>query len=290
MLKRIKQYFGRLKRGLIGYFINTLEKTPPIPKNIATFDIGESVKKQKINCYQIGHGTTKVLYVFCIHGNETGTVKLAHYFLNWSYSQEKKFNDYSIYIVPCLNPDGFELALKKPDYFNGGKIGRFNNNNVDLNRNFATPSFKTKAQWSFGKNYEEHKEVFCGNFGNSEPETKALIKLIKSKEIKVLFMFHNTGKDVMANQNVLAKKIAKIYSQKTNFKNLNHETWLNLRQTGTLKEWCDLNNVAYIEIEGSTRWGSDWKKQKEALQSTIFINKITSQDQLVEETMIEEAA
>ena len=37
----------------------------------------------------------------------------------------------------------------------------------------------------------------------------------------------------------------------------------------SIKEWCDLNNIAYIEIEGSTRWGSDWKKQKETPNKSI---------------------
>ncbi len=269
MLKIIRKKLGYIKRGICGYLQDKFEKTPLIPSSLHPFSIGESISKQKIECYQIGNGSIKILYTFCIHGNETGTVKLAHHFLNWAHNHTDKLNDYSLYILPCLNPDGFHQARKNPDYFNGGKIGRFNANNVDLNRNFDTPSFKQKSIWSFGKNYTENVEVFCGNHGNSEPEIKALVELIKNKKIQILFMFHNAGNDVMGNKNKLSQKLSKIYSKKTGFRHMSDEDWAVLKQTGTAKEWCDLHDIAYIEVEGSTRWGSDWKKQKRAIEATI---------------------
>lgn len=274
MFAKIKKKLGYIKRGILGYVQNKVEKTSHIPSSLRHFSIGESVKKQKIECYQIGNGKIKILYAFCIHGNETGTVKLAHHFLDWAHNHTDKLNDYSLYIIPCLNPDGFKLARKNPDYFNGGKIGRFNANNVDLNRNFDTPSFKRNSIWSFGKNYTEHLDVFCGYSGNSEPEIKALTELIKDKKIQILFMFHNAGNDVMGNKNKLSQELTKLYSQKTGFRHVKDEEWAVLKQTGTAKEWCDLHNIAYIEVEGATRWGSDWNKQKQALEATLFANNI----------------
>lgn len=272
MIPAIKKQLGYLKRGIYGYIQDKLEKTPPIPSSLQPFSIGESVKKQKIQCYKIGNGPVEILYAFGIHGNEVGTVKLAHHFLNWAQSNQFKLNKYSLYVIPCLNPDGYGLAQEKPDYLKGGRIGRFNANNVDLNRNFDTPSFKQKSIWSFGQNYTENIEVFCGNHGNSEPEIIALTKLIKNKKIPILFMFHNADKDVMGNKNKLSVKLTAIYSQKTGFRHVKEEEWKVLKQTGTAKEWCDLHNIAYIEVEGSTRWGSDWKKQNKAIEATIFAN------------------
>lgn len=274
MIRKIKKQLGYIKRGIYGYIQDKFEKMPSISSSLRPFLLGESVKKQSIKCYRIGNGITKMLFVFCIHGNEVGTVKLAYHFLNWAYDHKNQLNNYSLYVVPCLNPDGYKKARQNPDYFGGGSIGRFNENNVDLNRNFDTPSFKEKSIWSFGKNYTESTEVFCGIHGNCEPEIKALTKFIVNKEIQILFMFHNAGRDVMGNKNELSQKLTKIYSQKTGFRYVSDEDWAVLKQTGTAKEWCDLHSIAYVEVEGSTRWGSDWKKQKQAIETVIFANCI----------------
>lgn len=83
-------------------------------------------------------------------------------------------------------------------------------------------------------------------------------------------MFHNAGKDVMGNRNELSQKLTKLYCQKTGFRYVSEQNWAALKQTGTAKEWCDINKIAYVEIEGSTRWASDWSKQKKAIESTLF--------------------
>lgn len=271
MLIESKRKLGVIKRGVLGFFQNNFIKPPQIPKTLKPISIGTSVKGNEIQCFKIGNGKIKILYAFGIHGNEVGTVKLAHYFLDWLH---KNFNNdqYTIFVIPCINPDEYNSACQQPEYFKGGKTGRFNGNNVDLNRNFDTPSFKQKSKWSFGKNYSEKTDIYCGRHGGSEPEIKALTSFIKNEKIQVLFMYHNAGKDVMPNSSKLAQKLAKIYSDKTDFQLIKKGHWKDLQQTGTAAEWCDINNVAYIEIEGSTRWGSDWNKQKKAIIAMIFAN------------------
>ncbi|MFH1308408.1 MAG: M14 family metallopeptidase, partial [Patescibacteria group bacterium] len=196
-----------------------------------------------------------------------GTVKLAYSLINWLNGKEELKKTFTFYIIPCLNKEGYSQALNNPDYFNGGKIGRFNDNNVDLNRNFPTPSFKKESIYSFGKNYGEKELVYCGEYGGSEPEIKALINFIKNKNIKVAYFFHNAGKDVMGNKDYLSQKLVKLYSKKAGFRFVSDEEWQKMGQTGTAKEWCEINNVAYIEIEGSNRWGNDWKIQKKAIET-----------------------
>lgn len=273
MVKKLKRKLGYIKRGILGFFQNNFIKPPQIPESIKPFSIGTSVQGNNIQCFKIGNGKIKRLYAFGIHGNEVGTVKLAHCFLEWL---SKKFDNenYTIFVIPCINPDGYSLACRQPEYFRGGKTGRFNANDVDLNRNFDTPSFQQSSKWSFGKNYSEKTNIYCGKYGGSEPEIKTLTNFIKNEKIQVLFMYHNAGNDVMPNSSELAKKLAKSYSDKTGFRLIHADHWKELEQTGTAAEWCDINNVAYIEIEGSTRWGSDWKRQKEAIISTIFANSI----------------
>tara|TARA_B100000315_G_C14462199_1_gene534237 strand:+ start:138 stop:944 length:807 start_codon:yes stop_codon:yes gene_type:complete len=265
----MRQKLGILKRAIQGFLLNTFERAPQIPAHLKGIIIGKSVKGRPIHAYVIGEGPQKVLFAGGMHGNEVGSVKLTHYLIEWLYQNKDKFKKFTFFVVPCLNPDGYSLAKKSPNYWGGGRIGRFNANSVDLNRNFDVPSFHSKSDWTHGKDYQERTAVFCGDKGGSEPETKALVDLTKKEKISIWFMFHTAGADVMGNDNELAQKLARIYSKKTKFNFYPLEKWPSLRQTGTAKEWTELNKVSYIEVEGSSRWGSDWKKQKPAIEAAL---------------------
>lgn len=270
-MKNILRYIWKLRRALIWFFQDKFDRKGYIPENIEKIIIGKFVSWLPIECFKIWNWQKRVLYASWIHWNEVWTIKLAYNFINWLYKNIEKLKKYTIFIIPCLNPDWYNLAIKNPDYFNWWKIWRFNFNNVDLNRNFATNSFAEKSIRSFWKNYWENIEVFCGKSWNSEPEIKALTDFIKNNNIWVLFMFHNAWKDVMWNKTELSQSIAKVYSENTWFKLLTEEYWKTLNQTWTAKEWCDENNITYLEIEWSSRYWSDWKVQKEAIEVTLFM-------------------
>jgi hypothetical protein len=272
MINKLKRDLGYIGRGLLGYFEYHYDTPPDVPAELKSFTIGTSVLGSPIECYKIGTGDNKLLYACGIHGNEIGTVKLAYYFLKWASSHI--FNNYTLFIIPCLNPDGYQLACKHPDYFRGGVLGRFNANHVDLNRNFDTPSFKKESLWSFGREYLESVEVYCGEYGNSEPEVRALTDLIVRENISTLFMYHNAGRDVMGNNNERSETMVRRYAELTGFRRVSNNEWERLKQTGTAKEWCEHHSVAYVEIEGSTRWGSDWKTQREAIESIVLAHNV----------------
>lgn len=267
---KIKWTLWYIKRWVLGFFQNKFDKILKVPENIQSFTIGKTVKWLPITCFKIWNGSIKILYVSGIHVNEVGTVKLAYNIINWANNNIGNLNKYSLFVIPCLNRDWYGIANDNPDYFNGWKVGRFNANNVDLNRNFNTPSFKNKSTWSFWKDYSENIEVYCWEIWNSEPETQALNNFTLTNEIKILFMFHNVGKDVTGNKNDISQKLTKIYAKTTWFRLIDEENWEKLNQSGTAKEWCEINNIAYIEVEGSTRYWSDWGRQKSAIEATLF--------------------
>lgn len=260
---------GTLKRGIQGILLNHFEKIPPLPEDLKPRVIGQSKQGNPLECYSLGNGNKKVMLAFGLHGNEVGTVKLGHYLLDHLAKNLEILEGLTILLIPCLNPDGYSIAQKHPDYFGGGRQGRFNGNEVDLNRNFPTKSFKKESAWCFGKNYQERSAVYCGEHGNSEPETQALTHLMLEEKIETLFIFHNCGRDVMPNRNPRAEKIAQQFAKLSGFKYVSHSQWLELNQTGTPKEWCEENNIAFLEVEGSTRWGSDWPHQKEAILQSL---------------------
>lgn len=231
-----------------------------------SFSIGKSVLGKEILCYKKGSGNVHVAFVACIHGNEVGTYKLAQ-----KIFEKIDVEGATLYIIPVLNPDGYEVALNNPDYGKGGRVGRLNANGVDLNRNFDLKSFKKFSTWSHGKNYQDKTEVFCGSKGGSEPETKALCKFLEKEKIELLFMLHNAGRDITSGKDKLSQLLAKEFAKKSGYKLFTEEMWKNLKQSGTSKEWCEENEVVFLETEGSNRYSSDFERQGEAIKSCLNI-------------------
>lgn len=88
--------------------------------------IGFSVENKPIKAIQFGEGKTKILVWSQMHGNESTTTKGLIDYLNYLNSDEKAFKNisenYTLYILPILNPDGAILYTRE------------NANKVDLNR------------------------------------------------------------------------------------------------------------------------------------------------------------
>jgi predicted deacylase len=268
-MKIIKRKLGYFYRGIKGFFGDKVEKIPQIPKEIHSIKIGESVNGKNIWAYKIGEGQIKFAFGGGIHGNEVGTVKFIKQLVNFIYLNKDNYKDFTFYFIPIINPDGYEIGIANPDYFHGGNIGRFNANNVDLNKNFPTKSFNKYSVWSRGDSYTESKKVYCGEYGGSEPENNALTRFLLDNKVQIFFNYHSSGGDVQANQIPLSVELNKIYSQACKFGNWPEEEWKKLGQTGTAKEWCEENNIAFSEIENTGRWGSDWERQKPAIVAIL---------------------
>lgn len=256
-------------RGTAGMLQDSLEKLKSIPENTVREVLGTSVEGREIYRYTVGTGNRTALFVSAIHGNEVGTVKLAHHLLAEICQDEELTKGLTCHVVPCLNPDGYHRALKHPDYLHGGRVGRFNANEVDLNRNFDTPSFQRDAFWNHGLNYQESTKVFAGEAAGSEPETRALTEFIEANDVDVLFMFHNAGQDVMGSSHALAKQLSQIFARCTGYSLVSDHMWKSLAQTGTPREWCEQRKIPLVEIEGPNRWSSGWSTQKGALLTTL---------------------
>ena len=107
-----------------------------------------------------------------------------------------------IIIIPCVNPDGVELAT-------GGKAEgdmsainpsgdyskwQANARGVDLNHNYD-------ALWNESKALEKEYGItgpgatrYAGTFPLSEPETKALAEFTRNKNFEMVIAFHSQGK------------------------------------------------------------------------------------------------
>ncbi|XP_023290053.1 carboxypeptidase D isoform X2 [Orussus abietinus] len=105
-------------------------------KDLLVLEISENVNKRAL-------GEPMVKYVANMHGDEAVgrqlLVFLAQYFLhNYGINERitRLVNNTDIYLMPSLNPDGFEKSQERSCESKKGFLGRENANHVDLNRDF----------------------------------------------------------------------------------------------------------------------------------------------------------
>jgi hypothetical protein len=193
------------------------------------FSIGKSIKQRELWVLKIfsnnSNNTTslrlkpKVKFVGNMHGDEAvGREILIHLIdeilssLQTSDRIVRLLNNIDLYILPSMNPDGFEL----------GRRGNYNN--IDLNRNFP--------------------DQFVTIYSQRQPETQAIIDWIKSTQFTLSANFHGgalvasygwdgvpsgritSGVYSAAPDDELLKYLAHLYSDnhlKMSFKNTNSE-------------------------------------------------------------------
>ncbi len=139
------------------------------------------------------HMKPALLYTGSVHarewiGNELA-IKLIEYIITHYTSNPKLLSclkGSSLYIVPCLNPDGFEYSRQ---HFSFWRKNRRDNGDgtygVDLNRNFSS---------KFKRSTDTQLATYGGIHAFSEPETQAIKKFVDShKNITISLDYHSQG-------------------------------------------------------------------------------------------------
>ena len=178
------------------------------------FCIGESVMEKKIPCIKIGNGSKKLFINGAHHGLEyissAFIMKFLYEYSN-AYENQKRMFDYDIqelfskttlYAVPMVNPDGVDIAVNGLDITNPyhrnlislvgihsfNKVWQANVNAVDINHNYD-------AMWAPVENCPSPSR-YSGPYPQSEPETKAVVDLIKNESFDMLIAFHSQGEEI----------------------------------------------------------------------------------------------
>lgn len=153
-------------------------------------NIGTSVEGRTLWAIQISDnvndveaGEPMLRYVGNMHGNEAVGREILIYLIQYlleNYSDPRVgeiVNSTNIYIMPTMNPDGFEAAIEGKCT---GETGRNNANNADLNRDFPD-------QFRTGK----EKSV--------QPETKAMMAWLTKPDMKFVLSINFHGGSVVAS-------------------------------------------------------------------------------------------
>lgn len=134
-----------------------------------------------------------LLYTGTIHAREWVGMELAVNFIKYildNYTSNptviQALTRNTLYMVPCLNPDGFEYSRK---HFSFWRKNRRDNGDgtfgVDLNRNFDV---------HFKKSTDTRSNVYGGPSAFSEPETQAIKQFVEShSNITTALDYHSQG-------------------------------------------------------------------------------------------------
>lgn len=217
------------------------------------YKIGQSVDKRNIYGIEIGKGTKEIFLDANIHAAETANTPILIQFMseivnmyeNNNKNIKQALNVFKFVIMPCINPDGYEIFTKGIEsisnkelwvYKNKSKINfenlKSNANGVDINRNFPTQNaglyYKSKRllyNVALEKNTGS-KAYFGGYSLGSEPETRAamLFMLKHYKNIIYYINFHSQGRVIYSGKpnlsdefNSASRKFASKISKLNNY-------------------------------------------------------------------------
>lgn len=224
--------------------------------------VGKSVCGRDITAYSLGNYKNIVLFAGGFHAQEWLTSLILLRFLEKvceSLKTERKlsgvdiksaFMTKGITIVPCVNPDGVEIALHGAESagdFSGfvsdvskGNLSEWNANarGVDINHNFD-------AGWQILREMESKNGIFGpsprrygGHAPHSEPETWSLVRFCERNNVDHAFAIHSQGEEIYwkYGENTPAESLtmANIFSVCSGYELVHND---GLASHGGFKDW-----------------------------------------------------
>lgn len=185
------------------------------------FRAGRSVLGREIPALGVGNLKNAVVFVGATHGQEWLTCSLLLRFLEdfgAAYVRGGELAEISLpgvmkgkglVVVPCLNPDGVEIALHGPVSAGNcrglieavrrehpGQKWQANARGVDLNHNFDAGWQELQAMERAAGITGPAPTRYGGPAPASEPETRAMVHLTAAFDFRRLYSFHSQGEEI----------------------------------------------------------------------------------------------
>ncbi len=239
-------------------------------------NIGTSVEGREIQSYTIGTGSTTLLFVGGIHGGyEWNSTVLAYDFIAELEAGTFKVPDgIRLIIIPTLNPDGLFAVTGRTGAFKSSDVppndahttgrGRFNANNVDLNRNFDC-KWQPKSTW-------RSTAVSAGTTPFSEPEAAALAALVDTTKPVAAIFWHSQGGAVYGSEceaGILdgTRTLMNAYASAAAYAAI--PTFDAYPISGDAEGWLAAEGIPAITVELETRTSSEWERNRAGIQAVL---------------------
>jgi hypothetical protein len=238
----------------------------PVVTSRTQTTIGTSVAGRPLVAYTYGTGTTTLLFVGGIHGGyEWNSVFLAYRLMDYLEANPSVIPDnVAVTIIPALNPDGLFAVVgvegrfavaDVPDAPNTTGKGRFNANNVDLNRNFAC-TWQATSSW-------RGNPVSAGSGPFSEPEAAALRDFVLTATPTAAVFWHSAANTVYGSEceeGILPETltIMNVYATPAQYAQVARFDAYPI--TGDAEGWLASIGVPAITVELETHDSTDWER------------------------------
>jgi predicted deacylase len=219
--------------------------------------LGTSVDGNDIKAFHFGTGANEVLFVGGVHGSDApSTAAVAQELVAYlSDNPSVVPADVTVTVIPNLNPDGSALS---------GTAGRFNANDVDLNRNFDC-EWSSTAVW-------KNQEVSGGSKPFSEPEAQALQNYVDTfNPAAAVVWFASEGKVYpSACAGTPSNASVELAATFANAAGYPVEAEFDAYAiTGDMVNWMAKQNIPAISVLLTSRESTDWSKNKAGIEAIL---------------------
>ncbi|MEI6296903.1 MAG: M14 family metallopeptidase [bacterium] len=237
--------------------------------------IGKSIDGRDIIAYHFGKGNEEIIFIGGIHGGYSwNTTLVAYETIDYLKANQSVIpENIKVTVIPILNPDGLYKVVGKTGRFTATDVsssqatqisGRFNANNVDLNRNFDC-DWQTSAKW-------QNTTVSGGNSTFSEPESLAIKNYIEAQKPKALVVWYSAAGGVYASNcggSILAEtsSITNIYAKASgypSFQNFDFYT-----TTGDMVNWLAKKEIPAISVLLTNHTDTEWTKNQKGIDALL---------------------
>ena len=276
--------------GLGFYFISTRSTVAPVEQATTTpststttetaqieTSIGTTKEGRDIPIFHYGEGDKEVLFVGGIHGGyEWNTTLLAYELMDYlDKNPDQIAEGVKVTVIPVLNPDGLEKVVGTDGRFTRADVpadksatipGRFNANNVDLNRNFDC-DWQAKGVW-------QQTEVSGGTSAFSELESQAMRAYIEKNKPAAVVVWYSSAGGVYASNchdGVLPEttKLTNVYAKASG--DPANESFDFYEITGDMVNWLAKEKIPAISVlltdHENVEWEKNWKGIDAVLES-----------------------
>lgn len=250
------------------------ETAKPVADTTKTV-LGKSVANRDIIAYHFGTGSKEILFVGGIHGGyEWNTALVAFELMDYLTANPKIIPaNVKVTVIPVLNPDGLMKVTGKEGRFNKADVsksndivvsGRFNANNVDLNRNFDC-EWQSKAIWMT-------ETVSGGSKAFSEPESQAFKSYVESHSPTAVVTWYSSAGGVFSSNcknGVLpeTKLLTGLYAKASAYPAYQNFDFYKI--TGDMPNWLAKNNIPAISILLTTHQDTEWAKNLLGIKAVL---------------------
>lgn len=261
------------------FFISERQIVTPPPASVETIVtppkftvIGKSVEGRAITAHHYGTGDKELLFIGGIHGGyEWNSVLLAYQFVDYLETNSEVIpENIRVTIIPSANPDGVFKIIGKEGRFaitdvpvgTNTKPGRFNANQVDLNRNFD-------CEWQPESTWQGNK-VSAGSKPFSEPEAVAIRDLVLKTRPTAVVSWHSQANAIYAAEcgagiSPETRAIMQIYAKASGYQA--NDSFSAYPVTGDAEGWFASIGIPALTVELKTHETIEWEQNLKGIKA-----------------------